>query len=188
MLNNCCCRPSLLIAYPREGQTYSNVNEAYGFTLPCVSVKIKFNGTVYSTRAFSDGYWRIPLPNVDCGSYTINAKICVCCESINQSVNFNIARFIPAPTITTPTSGSTVTDDPIVVAGTANPNYVVKISIGNAAPVTAVADANGNYTYNLPKPAEDGAYIITVTEEPPFISNCIALPTSIPITVSTPTA
>lgn len=186
-MQNNCCRPSLLIAYPREGQTYTSVNETYGFTLPCVLVKVKFNGTVYSTRSSFDGYWRIPLPNVDCGSYTIHVKVCVCCESITQSVNFNVARFIPAPTITAPASGSTVTQNPIAITGTANPNYVVKISIGSAAPVTVVADANGNFTYDLPKPTPDGAYVITATQEPPFISNCFSLPIIIPITVSTPT-
>ena len=178
MFNNFCC-PSLKILYPVEGQTYSSVNETYGFSAPRVIIKIKYNGKVYSTCTSQDGYWRIPLPNVDCGDYVIYAKTRICCEAIYQNVRFGVRRYIPAPTVTSPAAGSVVTENPIIISGTVNPNYVVKINVGNAAPITVVADANGNFSYDLPKPSPDGAYAITVTQEPPFFSNCMPLPTSI---------
>ncbi|MFZ4352344.1 Ig-like domain-containing protein [Enterococcus gallinarum] len=86
----------------------------------------------------------------------------------------------------------TPTIDPVAagdttISGTAEPDSTVTVTIGNEQPVTAVADAQGNWTANVPELSEGDTVTVVATADDKDPSAPVTVSVS-GLTVATPTA
>ncbi|MCA1834559.1 MAG: Ig-like domain-containing protein, partial [Actinobacteria bacterium] len=148
-IDNCTGTPPLSTTTSRDGDcvpvTYQTGGNGNFVKNPQVSGAKVFKATFTTCPAIDD------TPNHDWGT----------CTSPNGPVTRTapIQINLPAPSITSPTSGQQINTNPVTVTGTADPSATVHVYDGAAAIGNATADGTG--VWSLPKSFASGAHTLT---------------------------
>ena len=138
-----------------------------GTAEPGATVTVSIDGVGVGTAiADAMGKWSLPLSTALAdGSHTVNATATDPAGnkgSPSMTNTFTISTGkLTTPTITTPAPGSTTNDPTPTLTGKAPPNSTVSVFVDGVLVGTAIADANGDWTFTLPAQT-DGSKSITV--------------------------
>ena len=183
-----------VINAPTVGQPVSDTTPTIGGTgTPSGTVVVKDGATtICTTTVDATGNWSCtPSTPLSSGAHSLIATVT---DSGGGSMNsparsFTIDNAAPiAPTVISPTNGSTTANTTPLIAGTAEPGSTVSVTDGGAPVCTAIADASGNWSCSPSTPLVNGAHALAVTATDP--AGNISAPTTRPFTVDTvaPTA
>ena len=132
-----------------------------GKATPGATIEISIDGGAPVTVvADPNGDWSYtPTMDLSEGPHTVTAKIPG--TQASDDVTFSITD--DAVNIDSPADGSTISTRTPIISGTANPNATVELSINGNPPINVTADANGNWSYEVPSDLPLGANSVTAT-------------------------
>lgn len=167
--------PSIAIATPADGAILGAATTVTGTSEANVMITVRITDAAGATSfedavvADANGMWVVtPTMLVD-GAYTATATATDRAgNEADASVTFSVDSAMPSVSITAPADMSATNDATLGVAGFANPNIAVAVTVRDAAGMTvatatATADAQGMWTLQLTDALVDGAYEVTAT-------------------------
>ena len=135
-----------------------------GITVPNVSVSITIDGGIGSigpVMSDANGLFSLDAPTLPDGTYTVTATYfdVVTNMTVTDTTTFTVNTLVPVVTIDGPTG--TTTDTTPTVTGTTEPGLTVTISVDGVVIGTAIADANGNWSFDTGTALTEGVHTIT---------------------------
>ena len=159
-----------VVTTPADGARINTANPSLSGTVEAGStVYIYVDGALIGTHpgsATAGGTWSYASPTLADGSHTVRASASDPAGNLsaNSATNtFTVDRIPPAaPTIASPTSGSTTGDDTPTVSGAAEADSTVAVTIDGAVAGTATTDGSGTWTFTTAALA-DGSHTVSAT-------------------------
>jgi outer membrane protein OmpA-like peptidoglycan-associated protein len=162
-----------VITTPVEGSLTNDTTPTItGTSKPGSTVTVTENGVTLCTAVTdANGNWSCtPSTPLNPGPHAIIATATEGSTTSPASPvrNFTVDTTAPAaPSITSPTEGSTTTDTTPTITGTAEAGSTVTVTENGVTLCTAVADANGNWSCTPSTPLADGPHAIVATATDP---------------------
>ena len=156
-----------VITSPANGSTIpDSTPDIVGSAEPNATVEVFIDGaSIGTTTASGTGAWVLPVTTpLPPGSHSAVATATDAAG--NESGPSNTVTFVvdvtppPAPVITAPVDGSTITDRTPDIVGTAEPNATVIVVIDGTPAGTADVDGTGDWTFPVGAPLPDGPHSV----------------------------
>ena len=156
--------PTATITRPGDGAVVSSANPVVeGTTEPGAEVEIYLDGELVGTvTADEEGRFEFELSGpLDDGAYVVEVIAIDEAGNVGEpvEVSFTVDRSAPDVVITSPSQGDR-TDNTPVITGTSAPGTEVEIFINGELVATVVADGEGNFSYTVEDPLDDGQYTV----------------------------
>ncbi|NJM42245.1 MAG: adhesin, partial [Anaerolineae bacterium] len=158
---------------PSAGQMVSDTTPTINGTgTPSGTVVVKEGATtICTTTADASGNWSCtPGSPLSSGPHTIAATVTDSGggSTTSPTRTFMVDNTPPvAPSVISPTTGSTTSDTTPTISGTAEPSSTVQVTDGGVPVCTAIADASGAWTCTPSTPMSDGPHALAVTATDP---------------------
>lgn len=159
--------PVVAILSPVSGTTLTeSMPVVAGTTDPNAVVSILVDGmTVGMVTADATGMWMFSVAtDLADGAYEIGAVVT---DSFGRTgmdeVMITVDTTAPPIAITAPASGSAVADSRPTITGTAQPGTFVTLEVDGGTAVMVMADAQGDWAYQLPADLDDGMHMVVAT-------------------------
>jgi hypothetical protein len=167
-----CTLPVIAITAPAEGSTTGDSTPTISGTsnVPNGTVTITIGAETHTVTTDASGDWTFewptPLAN---GPTTVTASVTNAAGNTASDTNaFTVSAPMPTIDITTPASGSTVTDTTPAVSGTSNVlSGPITLVIDGAAPITVTTESTGAWTYTPAAPLAEGPHTVGATATTP---------------------
>lgn len=131
------------------------------------TVVLTLDGQTLTGTVDASGNWTFTSPTLADGIYTASVTLIDALgnTSTTDSVVFTIDSTAPAaPTLSSPTDGSTITNTTPDFIGTAESGATITVTTNGGTPVcTAVADSSGNWSCTPTTPLAEGVQNIVIT-------------------------
>lgn len=156
--------PALTIDAPVDASVATTARPTISGTAePGATIDVSTDaGLLGSTTADDQGNWSIALDeDLEDGEYTISATATDSAgnQSPEVSITFTVDTTAPDVAITSPTTGQTVGELPLVISGTAEPGASVEVTLNGVVVDTVTADAQGNWSVAVTDVAEGDATV-----------------------------
>ncbi|TAK58377.1 MAG: T9SS type A sorting domain-containing protein [Bacteroidetes bacterium] len=163
--------PPIDVVTPAVGSTTNdNTPTLSGTTDPNTTVIVLMDGVPIDTVVSNgSGNWSTvqPTPLSD-GQHTVTGiAVDAAGNTATDSNPFIVDTLPPTIFVDTPPDGSTTSDNTPLYTGRTEPLLTVTVSVDGTPLGTAVADANGNWSFLQPFPLSNGAHTITGTVTDP---------------------
>ncbi|WP_194293017.1 Ig-like domain-containing protein [Streptomyces smaragdinus] len=160
-----------VITSPADGSTITdNTPTVTGTGEPGATVEVSVDGTVIGTTTVNpDGTWTFDLttPLAD-GPHTVSATQTDAAGNTSPAgsndFTVNTTVTVPAPVITSPADGSTVTDATPTITGTGVPGDTVEVSVDGTVIGTVTVGLDGSWSIDVPTALADGAHTVSATQ------------------------
>ncbi|MDR0958848.1 MAG: Ig-like domain-containing protein [Propionibacteriaceae bacterium] len=159
--------------------TTANATTIAGTAEPNSTVTITVPGVTepITVPVDAEGNWSVTTPEgATDGDIVVTAT--------DPAGNVSPSTTVPLD-VSTPEAPEVTTANATEIAGTAEPNSTVTITVpGVTEPITVPVDAEGNWSVTTPEGATDGDIVVTATDA----AGNVSPETTVPLDVSTPTA
>ncbi len=135
-----------------------------GLSSPHAVISVLINGVqAANTTANKSGNWHVILPFLADGTYEVSVIAMdplTGVSLVSQTVQLSVNNEAPSvPVITSPTVKQRVTSDKVELAGTAEPDSLVTLTIDDTERIETKADQDGSWATELALP--DGSHNVT---------------------------
>jgi len=175
-----------VLTMPANGSTTTNTRPTFTGTAEAgatVAVSVDGNEVCRGTADMQGAFSCTPTMALALGMHSARAVATDAAGNASMPSNtnmFTITGSSGAPTITSPTDGSTTNNSKPAIAGTAPANSTVTVKEGTTVVCTAMADAMGNWSCTPMSALPDGSHTVTATAN----VNGMDTPASTPVTVT----
>ena len=159
-------QPPIVIT-PPDGSSTNKLKPTFSGTGETgTTVTVQVDGNVVCTSTVNaQGNWSCtPAQNLTEATHTleVSASDVAGNQSAVASSSFTVDTNAPnSPVVTDPANGSSLGGTPVTVAGTADPNVTVTVTLDGAAMCTATSDSAGNWSCSVPNVVPDGLHTLT---------------------------
>jgi uncharacterized protein (TIGR03382 family) len=159
-----------LVITPAHNSVTNDTTPAFTGTAEANATVTIFLGSqqIGTTMADATGNWSFtPTEPLAAGMYDVSALATNAVGNTSERSNtnrFTIDTTPPgAPVVTSPANDSVTNDNTPAIAGTAEPDSTVTVTLNGNAVGTATTNAAGNWSFTPTAPLADGPYTVVVT-------------------------